>query len=164
LNTAKNRTDEGLAVTEDAGDTFIRFETDGRIEQVAIPRRSICGIGRAQTNRVVLDDNSASRAHASIRRNSSGHCILKDLGSTNGTWLNGRAVTAPVGLTSGDVIQIGDHRITFVQTAEGVNAERSGRARRASSSSSSSSSARSCSTYAATPGWPWKWVRRVSPE
>jgi adenylate cyclase len=67
---------------------------------------------------VVLDDNMASREHAIIRRNATGQCILNDLGSTNGTWVNGRAVTTPTALASDDVIQIGRHQFTFVQTGD----------------------------------------------
>lgn len=51
-----------------------------------------------------------------IRRNATGSCVLNDLGSTNGTRLNGRPVSAPTQLTSGDVIQIGRQSIVFVQT------------------------------------------------
>jgi adenylate cyclase len=42
--------------------------------------------------------------------------VLNDLGSTNGTRLNGRPVSVPTPLNSGDVIQIGRQSIVFVQT------------------------------------------------
>lgn len=103
---------------KDGGDTVIRYEADGRQIEVPIERLSICGFGRSATNAVVLADSMASREHAMIRRNATGQCVLNDLGSTNGTWLNSRPVTTPTALTSGDVIQIGRHAITFVQTQE----------------------------------------------
>jgi adenylate cyclase len=109
---------EGIAVNQDAANTFILYEADGVTREVPIERLCICGIGRALTNMVVLDDNMASREHAIIRRNATGQCILNDLGSTNGTWVNGRAVTTPTALASDDVIQIGRHQFTFVQTGD----------------------------------------------
>lgn len=97
-------------------DTVIRYEADGQEIELPIERLSICGFGRSAANAVVLANSSASREHAIIRRNATGHCILNDLGSTNGTFLNGRPVTTPTQLKSGDVIEIGQKAITFVQT------------------------------------------------
>jgi adenylate cyclase len=110
-------------VDQETADTFVRYDSDGETIEVPIERLRICGFGRALTNTVVLADTVASREHAMIRRNASGHCLLNDLGSTNGTWLNGRAVTTPTPLVSGDVITIGRHRFTFVQTSELVALE-----------------------------------------
>ncbi len=103
-------------MNKESVDTFVRYEAEGERFEVPIERLRICGFGRSMSNNVVLTDSMASRDHAMIRRNATGHCILNDLGSTNGTWLNGRVVTTPTLLTSGDVIQIGRHSITFVQT------------------------------------------------
>ena len=105
--------------TEDC-DTFLRMESGGTVREISVPRLGICGFGRAPTNTVVLADNLASREHAMIRRNATGHCTLNDLGSTNGTWLNGRPVQAPTPLKSGDRIQIGRQVIEFVQDAAPV--------------------------------------------
>jgi adenylate cyclase len=97
-------------------DTFVRFESDGQCFEVPIERLGVCGFGRSLSNTVVLTDTMASREHAMIRRNATGSCVLNDLGSTNGTRLNGRPVSAPTQLSSGDVIQIGRQSIVFVQT------------------------------------------------
>ena len=96
-------------------DTFVRFESDGQRFEVPIERLCVSGFGRAQSNTIVLTDTMASREHAIIRRNATGSCVLNDLGSTNGTRLNGRPVSAPTQLSSGDVIQIGRQSIDFVQ-------------------------------------------------
>ncbi len=98
-------------------DTYLRIETGGAVCEIPVARLGICGFGRAPSNTVVLDDKLASREHAMIRRNASGHCTLNDLGSTNGTWLNGRPVQAPTQLKSGDRIQIGRTIMQFVQEA-----------------------------------------------
>jgi len=63
-------------------------------------------IGRATDNEVVVSDLSVSRYHAELRRNSSGGFEIIDLGSHNGTFVNGQRVTsAPV--TEADIISIG---------------------------------------------------------
>lgn len=100
--------------TEDC-DTYLRMEAGGTVRNIPVARLGICGFGRAPSNTVVLDDNLASREHAMVRRNASGQCTLNDLGSTNGTWLNGRPVQTPTPLRSGDRIQIGRQIIEFVQ-------------------------------------------------
>jgi adenylate cyclase len=110
--------DKDTSVDRDTVDTFIRYEVEGHHYEIPIERLRICGFGRSMSNAVVLTDSMASREHAMIRRNATGHCVLNDLGSTNGTWLNGRVITTPMLLNSGDVIQIGRHTIDFVQTAK----------------------------------------------
>jgi len=69
-------------------------------------------VGRAAECDVVLADQRVSRRHAEVRRQEEGF-ILRDLGSTNGTWLNGRRLNAPALLHDGDVIEIGSARFTF---------------------------------------------------
>ena len=63
-------------------------------------------IGRAQDNQVVIADLSVSRYHAELRRNPHGGYTIVDLGSHNGTFVNGQRVeSAPV--TERDIINIG---------------------------------------------------------
>ncbi|HEX2321194.1 MAG TPA: FHA domain-containing protein [Streptosporangiaceae bacterium] len=63
-------------------------------------------IGRAQDNQVVIADLSVSRYHAELRRNPRGGYTIVDLGSHNGTFVNGQRVeSAPV--TERDIINIG---------------------------------------------------------
>jgi adenylate cyclase len=97
------------------GDTFIRFDDGGGERMVPVERLGICRLGRGYENSIVLSDNLSSREHAMIRRNASGYCTLADLGSRNGTRLNGRAVTSTIPLNDGDIIQIGDQRLSFCQ-------------------------------------------------
>ena len=68
-------------------------------------------IGRGSTAQVILSDSGASRHHARILW--SGKVAgLEDLGSTNGTLLNGHKVTSSP-LEQGDVITIGATKIVF---------------------------------------------------
>ncbi|MGI8438622.1 MAG: FHA domain-containing protein [Thermoleophilaceae bacterium] len=57
------------------------------------------------------DDEELSRSHARIAREASGHLVILDLGSTNGTWVNGQPVTAPRALDLGDVVELGQTRL-----------------------------------------------------
>jgi DNA-binding response OmpR family regulator len=62
-------------------------------------------IGRSVDCDIVLTERQVSRHHAQIRRTNSQY-ILEDLGSKNGTYVNGREVTGPYVLQDGDEIQI----------------------------------------------------------
>ena len=68
-------------------------------------------IGRSQKCHVVLEDKRSSRKHAIITLKG-GKYLLKDLGSANGTLLNGEKADEQE-LHSGDVIRIGDTQFTF---------------------------------------------------
>lgn len=69
-------------------------------------------VGRATTNDVVLSDAKASRAHAQLVF-SEAQWTLVDLGSANGTLLNGQPVLERVALQPGDVITVGDSTLLF---------------------------------------------------
>jgi pSer/pThr/pTyr-binding forkhead associated (FHA) protein len=63
-------------------------------------------LGRSAEADVLLDDPYASEFHMRLVANEKG-LVLHDLGSTNGTYINGRRVTAPTTLRRGDTIQVG---------------------------------------------------------
>ncbi len=63
-------------------------------------------IGRGPECDVVVPDRQVSRHHARVRRMAEGEFQLEDLGSKNGTHVNGVALQAPRRLTDGDVIQV----------------------------------------------------------
>ncbi|MEZ4286595.1 MAG: ATPase, T2SS/T4P/T4SS family [Polyangiales bacterium] len=64
-------------------------------------------IGRVQGNDVVLPKGNVSKRHARIAFQS-GHYVVIDAESTNGTYVNGRKITAPLTIKHGDRIYIGD--------------------------------------------------------
>lgn len=68
-------------------------------------------IGRTIDNDIVLPDPGISRQHLSIR-DKGGAYIVKDLGSSNGTLLNGKKITEEV-IKAGDIITAGGARIRF---------------------------------------------------
>jgi pSer/pThr/pTyr-binding forkhead associated (FHA) protein len=63
-------------------------------------------VGRAAGCQITLDDDYASQLHARIFRRD-GTLYIEDLGSTNGTYLNTRKVSAPMALKRGDRLKIG---------------------------------------------------------
>ena len=69
-------------------------------------------IGRDQTNNTVLSHPQVSRFHARLTRRGTTY-MVEDLGSTNGTFVNGEPVTAPRRLEEGDTIRIGPFRLVF---------------------------------------------------
>ncbi|MEV5439284.1 FHA domain-containing protein [Streptomyces sp. NPDC052682] len=77
-----------------------------------LPARTV-RIGRAADNDLVIDDLLVSRRHAELRALPDGTYEIADLGSHNGTYLNGRLVTtAPVG--PGDIVGIGHSEFCLV--------------------------------------------------
>ena len=71
-------------------------------------------IGRWEDNDVVIDDRWVSRYHAQVRREGNEY-VVQDLGSKNGTFVNGRRIAAPTVLADGDEIQVTPLvKLTFV--------------------------------------------------
>lgn len=63
-------------------------------------------IGRSQDADIVIDDSYASDLHVRVGMQN-GTVTVHDLGSTNGTYVNGRRVTVPTAVTRGDSVQVG---------------------------------------------------------
>jgi class 3 adenylate cyclase len=84
-----------------------------------------CSLGRAAGSTLVLGDDKVSRRHLMIHAQGEGEFWLIDLGSANGTYLNGRRVISPCRLNDQDRIEVGGHRFTFrqQQTAQIINPE-----------------------------------------
>jgi hypothetical protein len=79
-------------------------------------------IGKADANDVALaDDPTASRLHAVLERFPAGWCV-NDLGSSNGTWVNGGRIWSPQPLRHGDEIRVGQTRLIFRDLAAGPGA------------------------------------------
>jgi pSer/pThr/pTyr-binding forkhead associated (FHA) protein len=64
-------------------------------------------IGRDSSNGVTINDAEISRKHARLTFQG-GKYILEDLGSTNGTFVNGQRLAGPAVLKSGDVVSLGE--------------------------------------------------------
>ncbi len=76
-------------------------------------------IGRSSQCDISVDSGLLSRHHASVLVVNSDTVILKDLDSTNGTFINTMRVTSPTQLRHGDVITIGDEKLVFIDAEFG---------------------------------------------
>jgi pSer/pThr/pTyr-binding forkhead associated (FHA) protein len=91
-----------------------------RVPMTGAPMR----IGRAPECELVLKDNRASRRHARLAARD-GVLVLTDLGSTNGTRVNGNRVTEVV-LGAGDRVQIGETSLVVETTGGSAAAQAAG--------------------------------------
>ena len=69
-------------------------------------------VGRAGGCQVTIDDSYISQLHARLFRRE-GQLYVEDLGSTNGTLVNGRRITGQHPLADGDTIELGTSRLRF---------------------------------------------------
>jgi adenylate cyclase len=70
-------------------------------------------IGRSEDNTFVISDRWISRNHAMLQWMETGEFYLIDLGSRNGTFVNGRRVSIPVTLQNGDQLTFGQTELDF---------------------------------------------------
>jgi pSer/pThr/pTyr-binding forkhead associated (FHA) protein len=74
-------------------------------------------VGRSTEGDVFLDDVTVSRKHAIFERRAGGGWFVRDVGSLNGTYVNGEQVDETK-LASGDEVQIGRFKVTFFAAGE----------------------------------------------
>src|SRR5687767_10642523 len=79
-------------------------------------------IGRVQGNDIILPKGNVSKRHSRIVLKD-GRFIIVDLKSTNGTYVNGRKITAPLVIKGGDKVYIGDFILSL---EDGPTADLSG--------------------------------------
>ena len=89
------RAPRSLVVLDEQGSKVQTVQLNGTLQ-----------VGRAEACQIRLPDTYASSFHARIY-NRDGSWYIEDLGSTNGTYLNQRRITAPAELRAGDKVKIG---------------------------------------------------------
>lgn len=84
------------------------------ITGVSVPLTGPVIIGRSPDADLVIADDFVSGTHARITP-AEGGPVIEDLGSTNGTIVNGQPATRPLQLSAGDVIELGGNRFEVVR-------------------------------------------------
>ncbi len=98
--------------------------TEGEVGQMVVTRGATAGaryaleapetsIGRHPDSGIFLDDVTVSRRHAKVITESEGQYVIEDVGSLNGTYVDGERVER-LALREGAQIQIGKFRLVFV--------------------------------------------------
>jgi hypothetical protein len=78
-------------------------------------------IGRDSTNEIVINDAEISRRHARLTFQG-GKYVLEDLGSTNGTFVNGQRLAGPRVLKAGEVVSFGEQIVVIFEATHLVDA------------------------------------------
>lgn len=102
---------------------------DGSEKTIVLPKNGeyFARIGRDEHCEIVLPFQSVSGEHALLQFKEGGY-VLEDLGSTNGTKINGLTPMVAATLYDGDEIALGDARLRFAEEpSPGFSAESSGR-------------------------------------
>jgi len=94
---------------------YLEVLLDGERRRFPLAGDSLFRVGRSEDNNIVIDDDVASRHHAMLQRSEGGLFYITDLGSSNGTCVNGTHISMPVLLQPGDLITIGSHEFSFFQ-------------------------------------------------
>ncbi len=90
----------------------LTVRTGPMVGNVYVLHQDVTTVGRTTENDVTIVDWSVSRHHARLVFHQ-GQWFAEDLGSANGTYVNGELVRAPVLLTPGCEMRLGDDVLTF---------------------------------------------------
>ncbi|HKZ86573.1 MAG TPA: FHA domain-containing protein [Anaerolineae bacterium] len=87
-----------------------------RPDQTFELHKDVYTLGREAGNDIIINDPQISRHHARLTLQG-GSYVLEDLGSTNGSFVNGRRITGPTALSPGDMVGLGDTVVLSVSGA-----------------------------------------------
>jgi len=123
----------GASLPQDGEHTetlLVASPPDGEIPMIVVVRGHNAGsryalsgavttIGRHPDSDVLLDDVTVSRRHAEVRRTAGGGLELVDVGSLNGSYVNGERVERAE-LAEADLLQVGKFRLVVVVGSSGA--------------------------------------------
>jgi adenylate cyclase len=92
---------------------YLTSEFEDRAKKLSLDSGSTWTIGRSTENALICEDHAISRRHGVIQQTQPGKYFFIDLGSSNGSSINGRRVTVPIQLRDGDCVICGGTKITF---------------------------------------------------
>jgi protease PrsW len=93
---------------------LIAISTSGEERLACILNRAQILVGRTLNNDFVVEHPSVSKQHARIAAEN-GHHVITDLGSSNGTFINGQRITQATALTDGCEVRFGRARFVYRQ-------------------------------------------------
>jgi adenylate cyclase len=108
-------------VTSSSG-PYLALKTNSGDRQLSLVGGACWTVGRGDDNNFVLPDRWISRNHAMLQGSDSGQFYLIDLGSRNGTFVNGRRVSVPVILHDGDLLTFGQTEFRFFSPVDASRA------------------------------------------
>ncbi|NJL86549.1 MAG: adenylate/guanylate cyclase domain-containing protein [Leptolyngbyaceae cyanobacterium SM1_1_3] len=106
---------------------YLVLQTESGSRHLSLIGSNCWTIGRSDDNNFVLPDRWISRNHAMLQCMETGEFYLIDLGSRNGSFVNGRRVSVPVTLHNGDALTFGQTELKFYcpavepQQTSGIN-------------------------------------------
>lgn len=113
---AMSASSSSLRHQDSRGQTVVYFPKAALIQIAETPARKVfrinlqkVQIGRAEDAQIFLDDDSVSRQHAALFFDEEKNLRVRDLGSQNGTYLNGKPVSDEI-LRHHDILRIGENR------------------------------------------------------
>ena len=112
----KNLKSSGIKKEQKSFVKLIILEGDGKSFATgqSIELRKKVSIGRGPDNNIVLTDQAVSKNHAKLWEEE-GQWWIEDLGSKNGTIVNGSLISSPLSLVEGDKIKVGKFLFQFVR-------------------------------------------------
>ncbi|MCS6712077.1 FHA domain-containing protein [Brachybacterium sp. EF45031] len=111
----ESRTERGSAAPATGGSVGHPIvEIDG---QQYLLTGEVTVLGRGGDADIILDDTGVSRHHVELRTAGDGTMVATDLGSTNGTWVDGERIHTPAVVRDGSVLRIGRTRLTVTLPA-----------------------------------------------
>ncbi len=93
---------------------IILKDAEGGEAQFPLTGRII--IGRDQRCQIILNDNKVSRKHASIELKELNQAVVRDLKSSNGTYVNGKKIEGECRVNAGDTIAVGINKLRILET------------------------------------------------
>jgi adenylate cyclase len=102
-------------MSDAAPGAYLEAKVGGELRQFPLDGDRPFRIGRSDKTNLVVDDDLASRQHAMLQRSDGDLFYITDLGSSNGTFVNGARISTPVILKPGDRITIGSYEFRFCQ-------------------------------------------------
>ncbi len=91
---------------------FLTDSAGHKLGDLTIPDKPVIIVGRADECDLTIDASQVSRRHAKLTRKSDG-LYIEDLGSANGTFINGVKIKKPTLIGPNDVIGLGSHTLRF---------------------------------------------------